>query len=213
MRSISGIWHEIRRMDHRPVIRLAADVRTRPTSAGTQTSNMSVFNDAMRWLGFERTKHTDHIPNNTNYEKGVAFEKYVIGLFDPKYFALHEWTRDISGKTNGYTVESDSNPDLVMRYKPRDELFAVECKFRSSLYKGALHWTSAKKLTEYQAYAKRTGYPTYVVIGLSGSSDAPDRMFCIPLSEAKYPDLYPSVFEGFERSAYAMFFWDGKDLE
>jgi len=52
-----------------------------------------------------------------NYEKGVLFEKYVIEMFDQKYFAVHDWTRDLSGKTNGVIVESDANPDIVMRYK------------------------------------------------------------------------------------------------
>jgi hypothetical protein len=32
-------------------------------------------------------------------------------------------------------------------------------------------------------------------------------MFCIPLKEAKYPDLYPSVFEKFERNPENKFFW------
>ena len=200
-------------MAHNPVVKPEDAERTRPTNAGTRKSDMGLFSDTMRWLGFEQTKQTDHIPNTTNYEKGVAFERYVIGLFDPKYFALHEWTRDLSGKTNGYVVESDSNPDLVLRYKPRDELFAVECKFRSSLYRGRLSWTTQKKLMGYNAYAKKSKAPVFVVIGLSGLPDAPDRMFCIPLLEAKYPDLYPSVFEKFERSAYAMFLWDGKTLE
>ena len=171
---------------------------------------MSFLDTVAAWLFGSGS--TDHIPDTTNYEKGVAFEKYVIGLFDPKYFALNEWTRDISGKTNGYIVESDANPDLVMRYKPSDDRIAVECKFRSFLYKGALHWTSAKKLNGYTAYAERTGYPTYIVVGLGGVPDAPERMFCVPVAEAKYPVLYPSVFEKFKRTATKRFFWDGKTL-
>jgi len=172
---------------------------------------MSLINDVTTWL-FGSSSNDAHIPDATNYMKGVAFEKYVIGLFDPKYFALNEWTRDISGKTNGYVVESDANPDLVMRYKPSDDRIAIECKFRSSLYKGALHWTTAKKLTGYQAYAKRTGCMTYVVIGLGGVPDAPERMFCVPVVEVKYPVLYPLVFEQFERTATKRFFWDGATL-
>ena len=144
-----------------------------------------------------------------NYENGVLFEKYVIGLFDQKYFAVHDWTRDLSGKTEGYSVESDANPDLVMRYKPRDEQIAIECKFRSSLYRGMLQWTTDKKLRGYHAYMKKTGITTSVVIGLGGSPNTPERMFCIPLTETKYPGLYPSIFEKFERSPSKKFFWDG----
>lgn len=151
-------------------------------------------------------------PVTDNYEKGVLFEKYVINLFDQRYFKVHDWTRDLSGKTNGICVESDANPDLVMRYTPRDERIAVECKFRSSLYQGKLQWTTWKKLKGYIAFAERTHIPTFIVIGLGGYSTDPDRLFCIPLSEAKYPGLYPSMFEKFERSSLKNFFWDGDVL-
>jgi hypothetical protein len=33
---------------------------------------------------------------NENYDKGVEFEKYVVNLFNDKYFAIHDWTRDLS---------------------------------------------------------------------------------------------------------------------
>lgn len=148
-----------------------------------------------------------------NYEKGVAFEKHVIGLFDPDYFALHDWTRDMSGKTDGYRIESDANPDLVMRYKPTDTLIAVECKFRSSLYRGMLNWTTPRKLRGYQAYAKRTGITTFVVVGLGGTPSAPERMFCVPLAEAEYPRWYPCIFEKFERLPAKNLFWTGVTLE
>jgi hypothetical protein len=45
------------------------------------------------------------------------------------------------------------------------------------------------------------------VIGLGGDPDYPERMFCIPLAEAKYPTLYDSVFERFERDPEKPFFW------
>ena len=173
---------------------------------------MSFLADVTTWL-FGSSSNDAHIPDTTNYMKGVAFEKYVIGLFDSKYFALNEWTRDISGKTNGYVVESDANPDLVMRYKPSNTYIAIECKFRSSLYHGALQWTSEKKLNGYMAYANRTKYPTYVVIGLGGLSDVPERLFCIPVAGVRYPVLSPSVFEGFERDPAKRFFWDGHVLK
>jgi hypothetical protein len=32
-------------------------------------------------------------------------------------------------------------------------------------------------------------------------------MFCIPIEEVKYPELYPSVFEKFERNPDKRFFW------
>lgn len=148
-----------------------------------------------------------------NYQKGISFEEYVIKMFDQKYFAVHDWTRDISGKTHGIVVESDSNPDLVMRYKPKDQYFAVECKYRSQLYKGKLEWTTSKKLFGYKAYMKRLNIPTFIVIGLGGIPTVPERMFCIPLQSAVYPALYPSIFEKYERNLEKNFFWNGTILK
>ncbi len=144
---------------------------------------------------------------NENYDKGVEFEKYVVGLFNDKYFAIHDWTRDLSDKRKGIRVESDSNPDLTIRYKPTDEKFAIECKFRSNLYKNKLCWTTYGKLKQYNVFAQENAIPTFIVIGFHGEPHNPERMFCIPLKEVKYPELYPSVFEKFERNPDRRFFW------
>ncbi len=144
---------------------------------------------------------------NENYDKGVEFEKYVVDLFNDKYFAIHDWTRDLSDKRKGIRVESDSNPDLTIRYKPTDEKFAIECKFRSNLYKNKLCWTTYGKLKQYNLFAQENAIPTFIVIGFRGEPHNPERMFCIPLEEVKYPELYPSVFEKFERNPGRRFFW------
>ena len=198
---------------------MADAAETRRTNAATQQKRnseacMGILSDLWRCLIPDQSldRSTEHIPDETNYERGVEFEKYVIRLFGSNHFALHDWTRDISGKNSGFVVESDSNPDLVMRYKPRDELFAVECKFRASLFKGAMAWTNHRKLRGYKAYAEQTGIPTFVVVGLGGQPDAPERMFCVPLADAKYPAMYPSIFEKFERKPSKRFFWDGRTL-
>lgn len=146
-------------------------------------------------------------------EKGDDFERCVADLFDERYFSIVEWTSDISRKHDRF-VESDTDPDLVMRYrhKGRNELFYVECKFRSGLYQGKLHWSDQGQLERYRNYARERELPFFVVIGLGGSPLYPERMFCIPLEEARYPALYPSVFERFERDPEKMFFWKNNEL-
>jgi hypothetical protein len=140
--------------------------------------------------------------------KGNDFEKYVADLFNKDYFSIVEWTSDIARKRDQF-VEADNNPDLVVRYqdKKRNEKFAVECKFRSDLYQGKLQWSKPDQLKRYRQYAEENSIPVFIVIGLGGEPDNPERMFCIPLEEAKYPGLYPSVFEQFERDPNKNFFW------
>jgi hypothetical protein len=139
-------------------------------------------------------------------EKGNDFETFVANKFSKKYFSIVEWTTDMMRKHDRY-VESDSKPDLTMRYIPTDEKFCIECKFRSDLYQGALHWSNYNQLKRYQKHSKEEDIPFFVVIGLGGIPSDPERVFCIPIEEAKYPKLYPSVFENFEKDPESFFFW------
>jgi hypothetical protein len=144
--------------------------------------------------------------------KGNDFEKYVVGLFDKRYFSIVQWSTDITRKHDRF-VEADAGPDLTIRYIPTDEIFCVECKFRSDLYEEKLHWSNPEQLKRYQNFARESGSPFFVVIGLGGDPSYPERMFCIPLEEARYPALYPSVFEKFERKPDKNFFWKNSCLK
>lgn len=139
-------------------------------------------------------------------QKGNDFEKYVVNLFDDKYFSIVQWSTDIMRKHDRF-VESDTGPDLIVRYLPKDEVFCVECKFRSGLFEGKLQWSDSQQLKRYQDFAREKKLPFFVVIGFGGNSSYPERMFCIPLEEAKYPALFPGVFKKFERNPNKPFFW------
>lgn len=151
-------------------------------------------------------KAFDVLTEDESIEKGNDFEKYVKDLFDNRYFAFEFWSTDINRK-HDTLVEADMGPDFVIRYEPKGERFCVECKFRSDLYEDKLDWSNPQQLRRYQCYALKHRLPFFIVIGLGGDPYYPERMFCIPLEEAKYPALFPSVFERFERDPDKMFFW------
>lgn len=151
-------------------------------------------------------KAVEAFTEDESVEKGNDFERYVVDHFDKKYFSIVQWSTDIARKHDRF-VESDSGPDLSVRYIPINEIFCVECKFRSGLYEEKLHWSNPEQLNRYQDFARENGHPFFVVIGLGGTPSHPERMFCIPLEEARYPALYPSVFEKFERNPDKNFFW------
>jgi hypothetical protein len=143
--------------------------------------------------------------------KGDDFERCVVDLFDEKYFSIVQWSTDITRKHDRY-VESDSGPDLILRYIPKSELFCVECKFRSDLHEGELRWSNPKQLERYKKFVEKNKFPFFVVIGLGGEPSLPERMYCIPLGEAKYPALFPILFEKYERDPEKPFFWKDGDL-
>ena len=157
----------------------------------------------------------DEEAEDVNYQKGTDFEKYVAGLFTRRsdYFAISDWTRDNHDKSKGIYVESNTNPDLVIRYKPTNEKFAVECKYRSGFYRSqkingpVVKWAAPDQIKRYNAYSRSNRIPVFVVVGVGGSPKKPATMFCIPLKDAKYPEIFPSVFEKYERDPGKTFFW------
>ena len=156
---------------------------------------------------FGYAKKVSEAVNETDYlRKGHEFEKYTTELFNPQYFTIVNWTHDQDHKHSGVRVEADKEPDLRVRYRLTGEEFFVECKFRTHLSpENKLEWTNEYSLKKYQRYSAQR--PVFIVIGLGGESTKPDKMFCIPLSEARWTSLYPSFYKRFERSPDRKFFW------
>ncbi len=136
---------------------------------------------------------TDKIENaqdKTAKEKGDAFENYVIGKFDRRFFRLKDMRSDKG--SNGFYPESNKYPDLVLEYKPASSSFAVECKWRSYWHikndgKENINWAGGdKKLQNYNDYSMKNNIPVFVIIGIGGEPDNPDELFVVPLSALKY---------------------------
>jgi hypothetical protein len=143
---------------------------------------------------------------------GLRFENYVLDLFSEKYFSIVEKTHSAETNQERY-VESSMNPDFVFRYIPTNEIFAVECKYRSALNnEGRLGWSYPDQMKRYQEFSFKRKMPVFIVIGLGGIDIEPEEMFNIPLEEAKYPELYPSVFNRFRRPPNKPFFWKNRQL-
>ncbi len=54
--------------------------------------------------------------------------------------------------------------------------------------------------------------PFFVILGLGGTPDRPEKMFCVPIQEAKYPALYSSVLTKFSHETGKDFLWDEHTL-
>lgn len=171
---------------------------------------------------FDKIKQTASIwipdENQIKYEKGKSFEQYVIDLFDKEYFIIEDWTRDNSNKLDGRVVESDMNPDLLIRSKVTNQRFAVECKWRANPIRSeklnalVVSWSRQEQINRYQKYSYVRKLPVYVVIGLGGEPNNPNSMFCLPLTVAKFPEMYYSVIKKYERPCNKPFLWQDDSL-
>lgn len=145
--------------------------------------------------------------NQSACSKGDDFENFVAKQFNNNSdYTVISWTGDKMRKYNVY-VESDSGPDLKIRHEPTQEEFYIECKYRSTLHKGKYKWTNDEQRKRYLDFDSNNKEPFYIALGLGGSPSKPDKVFCVPLREARYVGLYPFVFEKYYHNPEVDLVW------
>jgi hypothetical protein len=123
------------------------------------------------------------------YRKGKAFEKYVADLFPPQNFTMITRTHD-SSKFMGRFVETDIDPDLVLRDRKTNRPFAVECKWRKG-------WTGDKSIGlgltwdtwkggRYISYGVKNKMPVFVALGIGGTPDKPAETYFLKAEQLQY---------------------------
>jgi hypothetical protein len=128
------------------------------------------------------------------FEIGLAFEKFIVEQFavNKGYFTLIDWRSDKFHE--GIFPQSNRHPDLVYQYKHRDFIrtFAIECKYRSKPFNGAIQLMDDLQYRIYEAYHK-TQSPVYIVLGFRGDPNNPDELFLIPFQHVKPEMTYREV--------------------
>ncbi|MDI6896855.1 hypothetical protein [Methanocella conradii] len=138
------------------------------------------------------------------HEAGLAFERHVIGLFG-KDFKIR-WMREGATKE-----EVDFSPDLEVEHIETGDVFGVECKYRASHFMGRLPWAKEYQLKKYSRYREKTGRLLFIVIGLGGTPERPDYMYCVPAWEAKATMLDVDGIKRHRRSPLRRFRWDSRE--
>jgi hypothetical protein len=157
-------------------------------------------------------------------ERGREFEVYIAKMFSRQdsYFKILDMQTDNYDKRSGLNVESNQDPDLLIEYthKGQREKFAVECKYRLHPITGeetgeeVIVWSHPAQIIRYSNYSRRRKIPVFIVIGLGGNPNRPEREYCIPLEEAGSPELSLSVLERYERIPTGKdFIWMDRDLK
>ena len=159
-------------------------------------------------MGNDKISNDDALDD---FKKGDIFEKHIKNKFSKKYFSLEYQTPSFEDNRDWF-INSSKRPDLTFVYKPKNMKFSVECKYRGNLYKGKYNWAKKKQMDRYKQFMKKEGHPVFVVMGLGGKPDNPDKMYCVPLDEIKYVGLYPSVLEPYEKDMSKSFFLDTENV-
>jgi hypothetical protein len=131
-----------------------------------------------------------------SFRKGEDFEKYTRNiLFHPDHYTMIEKPHSYQDLV-GDLPESILKPDYSFRDKITNTEFFVESKFRTYLFFDQLRWTYAKQLARYHEYNKLM--PVFILLGLGNVAADPQRLFLLPLKNAKYKGLYLSEAKKFE---------------
>ena len=136
--------------------------------------------------GQEETKLIDVVK-----EAGDKFESLIAKKFNRNYFKIKEWAGD--KYVEGIYAESTLNPDLVISFNlgKINQLFAVECKYRSKYIMDGIIWAKENQIKHYRSYQEKENIPVFVAIGVGGKPDSPDDLYIIPLREIENSKYIP----------------------
>lgn len=139
-------------------------------------------------------------------EKGIAFEKFVVERFDEEYFELKEWRGDKYHE--GKYATSNQLPDLEYYFRSKSQFakFAVECKWRAEFFKGRIEWAKSYQLSTYRNYERNKNIPVFVIIGLGGTPDIPESVYVVPLQQIRSNVLTEKELKQYYRYKKGNFF-------
>jgi hypothetical protein len=116
------------------------------------------------------------------YEQmGKEFEAFVIRKFDANFFLLKRWQADLG--IDGRFPLANRDPDLEFLYL-HSYPFAVECKFRTKLFRGKFE-IEGRKLDNYRRFSESNRMTVHIVLGLAGEPGNPAQLYVIPLHRFK----------------------------
>lgn len=129
------------------------------------------------------------------FAKGDLFEEFILKMFPAEAFNIIDCTHS-KDDLDGRGTESCKNPDYHLRDIKTKKPFWIECKFRSSTFEnGTLQWCEYYQLKRYLDVIKKTEEKVYIIIGLGGKPQCPEKIFCIDLEKIPYNKLFRSAYE------------------
>lgn len=138
----------------------------------------------------------DDMNTPQSFKDGEKFEQYVRDyLFPDSHYEMLERTHSYRANKGDY-VKSSLNPDFKFRERRTKKVFWVEVKYRADYFNGKVEWCKAEQLKRYQVVHQQT--PVFLLLGMGGWYDDPELVSLIPMNEARYVGLFPSVVERFE---------------
>lgn len=143
---------------------------------------------------------------------GLEFEKYSLALFPESEWDIVDISKDQIGKTKR-KIESQKNPDMILRNIQSGKSFIIECKYRSKFRKGikseVVKWAEDYQMKNYALFQKEKNLPFYVILGIEGVPSSPKQLFLIPFKEIRYKWLSKDYLKQYLHQTNKPFTVDG----
>lgn len=156
----------------------------------------------------------------SNPHKGSQFENFVVEMLfsgeGKKLYELSKKTSDYHNRELKVSDETNTDPDLLIRFKKSQKQFAVECKYRSFLWfdditnKPFIDWCREDQWINYLTYQQTNRTPVFIVIGVGGTPNKPNEAYCIPLKKIKSTILFDKDLKKYAKGErrYFRLYWD-----
>lgn len=130
-----------------------------------------------------------------HFGMGNDFEDTVVRMFDPSVFELIHRTPRYD-EAHGRYVRGMELPDLRFREISTGRKFWVECKYRSRFEPDwSIEWCLRSQLTAYKRTSHEYRGPVLIVIGVGGTVEKPDKVYCLDLDRINFTTLYYGTFK------------------
>jgi hypothetical protein len=152
---------------------------------------------------------TKQLSQLDGFEKGRAFENYIITLFNADSFKLLEWRKSEKILDGAFSF-NHSYPDLELVFVgARRYRFAVECKWRKEFVDGRINWANSFQICSYEDFQNQKRIPVFIAIGIGGEPSNPEKLFVTPLCNiGMYTDVYESDLITYKRKPTRKFFYN-----
>ena len=119
--------------------------------------------------------------------KGDTFVRLVQGMIpDDEFVLMHANPRRYDAE--GRTMEEAKDPDFRYLHHRSGRMLWIECRYRKDTFYDKVQWSTPAQLNRLRNFQKDVEPETvYVIIGLGGTPERPDHIFCVPLNDAIYP--------------------------
>lgn len=141
-------------------------------------------------------------------KKGDDFEKFIIKKFNKKFFTIKQWAGD--KYVEGFYSEKTIQPDIIVEFNLGEysKKVAIECKYRSSIFKGGVQFSYDDQLKRYKKFEQKEHTDVYIALGIGGKASNPESLYLIPLKSQDKPFITKHDLVKYKKETWANFYLD-----